>query len=177
MQERWQQLAADPRVAQQAMGDLLRSPEQTVTLLRDRLLTPLPSAETCKQVEKLILDLNGQDEAAIGRARTQLGRMGPGISPLLWRAVHSEGPLAARPYVQSLLLLQEAEAPQSSAERARRLRGLQLLELVGTPAACQLLAELAGPEEPTWQRAEARRARSRLIDRGIQLSGPARPGR
>ncbi len=137
----WEAVAAEEaREAFTAMADLAAAPEQAVALLR-RHLKPTPAAPSDADLDRTFAALDSEDFAAREKASRRLAAFGepavPGVRKRLEKAVSQEVRKRA------LAFLEEFDPTKLSADRLRRLRAVELLEGIGTPAARELLAELA----------------------------------
>jgi WD domain, G-beta repeat/PQQ-like domain len=136
----WADLAsADARRAYQAHCALSRTPRQAVLMLRQRL-RPVSRVEG-QRMERLILDLDHHRFARRERASQELVRLGKlAAAPL--RSVLAQNPsLEVRRRASEILRQLPATGP--TAEELAGCRGVELLEIIGTPEARRLLRELA----------------------------------
>jgi RNA polymerase sigma factor (sigma-70 family) len=150
---------ADAAAAFAAIRRLLARPGPAVELLRQRL-RPAPAVEE-KAVRGLLRDLDADDFAARKKAAAELEAVADRAAPVL-RKVLAENPSAeTKRQIEHVLELALPSAPQ----RRRELRAVEVLERLGTPEACELLAALAGGEKESFLTSEARAAVGRLKGR------------
>jgi len=142
-----------------AMWTLGACPDQSVPFLRQQL-RPVPPVDE-GQVKRLIADLDSDRFAVREQAANDLQAIGRVGAPALRQV------LAGRPTLELRLraerLLAKVEAQEWTAEELQTLRGLQVLEHIGTPAACRVLQTIAGGAKGMRCTAEATRALARLV--------------
>jgi WD40 repeat protein len=154
----WQHLASeDAAVAWRAMGALVRAPGQSVPWLCQHL--PTVRATDGRRAERLLRDLNDAEFSVREGAERELEKLGEAAAPALRQALRGQPSPEARRRVQGLL---ERLDPGRSSEALRGLRAVEVLELVGTPAARRVLAELAGGIPEALRAQEARASLERL---------------
>jgi RNA polymerase sigma factor (sigma-70 family) len=134
LEQRWRDLSSSdgPR-ALQALWDLVSSPEQAVSLLRDRV-KPVQPADP-RRVEQLLRDLDSEDFDTRSKATTELEKIAEGAEPALRMR------LAERPALETRQRILQALEAANSYDRIRMLRAVQILEYVATSEAKQLLGE------------------------------------
>jgi hypothetical protein len=136
----WQDLRSDDFAKiRPAMRLLVGAPEQALPLLQKHL-RPSKAADP-KLVDPLVADLGSSVFAKRQRAVDQLKAMGEPVIPSLRKSLGNKIDLEHRRRIESLLEL--AITIPHNPDRLRELRGLQVLELIGTPEARQIVAELA----------------------------------
>jgi RNA polymerase sigma factor (sigma-70 family) len=156
----WTKLAGDDAgAAFAAMADLAAAPDRAVVLVR-RELKPAPAAPTDDQLDRTFADLDSEDFATRAKASRRLAEFGelavPGVRKRLARPVTLEVRRRAQEF------LDRFDPPNPSPDRLRQLRAVELLEGVATPAARDVLSELAkGAAEAPLSR-EAAAALERL---------------
>jgi RNA polymerase sigma factor (sigma-70 family) len=158
----WQGLTdPDAEKAWPAMAKLLAAPEETVKLIRQHV-HPIP--KTSEEMRaRIIRDLDSEEFAKREAASMELDRLGltavPRAKRELERAASAEVERRLRQF------LSEHDRPDLSPGELRSLRAVEILEAAATPAARQLLADLArGAPEARLTR-EAAAAERRLIQR------------
>jgi hypothetical protein len=150
----WTALADDTPAAFAAMADLATAPDLAVALVR-RELKPVAAVPTDADLDRTFADLDSRDFATRQKAMRQLAEFGemavPGVRKRLGKGESLEV------HRRALDFLGRFDAPTPSPERLRQLRGVELLEGIGTPAARGVLAELAkgAAEAPFSQEAAA----------------------
>lgn len=134
----WSTLAsADAAKAYQAILTLQAVPDQAVPLLSERLRIP-PADD--KQIARLLTLLDSGDFAERERATKELRELGWAAEPTLHKVLEDKPSLEARQRIRALLDgIRKQPLPL---ELLRVLRGVEVLEHVGTPAARKLLSTL-----------------------------------
>jgi hypothetical protein len=149
----WEALAgADARAAYAAVWALAADPEGTTAFLRERL-RPVERADPAR-LRRLIADLDHDEFAVRRRAEGELADMGEAASAGL-REAQAQAPSAeARRRLRGLVERLEG-TPQGKELQA--LRGVEVLEHVGTPEARRLLEALSrgAPEARLTREAKA----------------------
>jgi RNA polymerase sigma factor (sigma-70 family) len=152
----WADLAGDDaRRAYRALWSLAAAPEQSVPFLQDRLHAR-PGFD--QALDRLTADLDSPAYAARERATRELGQLGDAATPALRRALAHHPSLEARRRIEKLL----ARPTGSDAPALPLLRAVEALELIGTPAARDALAELARRAPEARHTREAAAALGRL---------------
>jgi RNA polymerase sigma factor (sigma-70 family) len=156
--KQWSDLGeADPGKAYDAMGKLLRAPGPGVRYLQERL-RPVALADP-RRVRRLLADL-GSDQFSVREAAfRELAGRGPQVEPLLRAALEDKPALETRLRVESLLRAFSGPPP---ADTLRTLRGIQVLERIGSPEARQVLAGLGRGAAAAPETRDARAALQRL---------------
>jgi RNA polymerase sigma factor (sigma-70 family) len=156
MQALWDRLgSADAAAAYQAVCFLAQAPEQTVAWVREHL----PQQADSEQVARLVLALDSDRFAVRDEAEAALKRLGELAAPSLRRALDGKPSAEVRRRVSGLLeRLELGKAP----EQLRSLRVIEVLERAGTPAARQLLKDLARGSPAARQTRGAKAALDRL---------------
>lgn len=157
----WSALAGDDAgKAYEAMAALTAAPNQSVPLLRDRLLVPPAPPPDPRRLAQLIADLDSDQFEVRDKAEKALEAIGQPAQAALQKALAKKGSsLELRRRMERLL----ATYSMLSSQQVRQLRAIQVLEWVATPEAEQLLRGLA--QEPGyWQpmRDDAQAALARL---------------
>jgi RNA polymerase sigma factor (sigma-70 family) len=150
----WDELSrAEAAPAFRAQGRLQAAPAEAVALLADRL-KPVAVVEA-KRLLELIADLDSPEFATRDQATTTLRQIGRPAATVLREAKNKSTSVEVRRRAGTLLAELE-ESPVTTGE-LRALRAVEVLEWVATPAARQLLAELAkgAPGAVLTQAAEA----------------------
>jgi RNA polymerase sigma factor (sigma-70 family) len=157
----WDALArADGPAAYTALWQLAADPEGATALLRDRL-RPVPRTEPGR-LARLIAALDAEEFAERQRAGGELEALGEAAASDLRRAL-ARGPSAeARRRLEALL--QALDRPPAG-ERLQALRGVEVLEQIGSLEARALLAALAEGEPEARLTREAAAALGRLSRR------------
>jgi WD40 repeat protein len=155
-------LAPEAGEAFTALADLAATPEQALALLR-RQIKPAPQGPTDAELDRLFDKLDSDDFATREKASRELVAFGeaavPGVRKRLVKGVSLELRLRVRAF------LDEFDAKEQSPERLRQIRAVELLEGIGTPAARELLSELAKGAAGAPLTLEAGAALARLSNR------------
>src|SRR5262249_25436684 len=96
-----------------------------------------------KGLAVLIADLNSNQFSARENAEKELEKMGGVASGALRQALQARPSAEVRRRLEQLIDKQDREAVSPSPDQIRALRAIEVLELVGTPEAQQLLKSLA----------------------------------
>lgn len=138
LQALWRKLDdADAQRAGEAISDLLQLSRQSVSLLSQKL-QPAIAADAAKIVQ-WIADLNSDAFTVRENAVRELQQVDEQAESALRKALESKPTLEARRRIEALL----AQLDHPSSEQVRRIRAVELLELVGTSEARSLLRCLA----------------------------------
>jgi RNA polymerase sigma factor (sigma-70 family) len=149
----WAALAgSDAARAYKAMCSLIAD-QSTVTFLRQQL-HPVPVPDGTR-ITRLIADLDNDRFAVRDRATRELEKMGDLSEPALRKVLIGQPSLEARRRVEQLL--QKLRAAITNPEQLQALRGIEVLEYIGTPQARQVLETLAkgAPEARLTREAKA----------------------
>jgi RNA polymerase sigma factor (sigma-70 family) len=136
----WADLASpDAARGHQAIGKLACRPKQALALLREHLR---PAAEVApERLARLVADLGSETFATRQKAARELEELGDLAEPALRRLAESGPSLEGRRRAGQLL---EKLPLTASPEGLRQVRALEVLEMLATPEARQLLEWLAG---------------------------------
>jgi WD40 repeat protein len=149
----WADLASpDATVGFNAIRALVADPDAAVRLIHERLkpAEPLDAAA----VRQWLADLDAPAFAAREAAEKGLTRLAAEIAPALDEAAAS----AVSPEVRARLAAIRGHADTPPGPLVRGLRAVEVLEVVGTPGAKQVLAELGGGATGRRLTAEAKGA-------------------
>ncbi len=172
----WAALAGgDAARAYRAVWRLAAAPDVVVPFLSARLRpVPVPDASARTRMTQLLADL-GQDEFAMRtRASKELESLGELAEPALRQALAASADDEVRGRLQ--MLLHKLQAPPAAQERLRALRACEVLELVGTAPARQVLQALAAGQPEARLTLQARAALGRLELRAAANAGPGNSG-
>jgi hypothetical protein len=159
LQECWTDLAGDDAGrAQRAVWALVRAPGESIPFLKAHL-HPAKSVRR-EQLDQWIQDLDAGDFEVRQKASAELENLGELAEPALRRALANKPTLEQRRRIEPMLAKVEAVIPAGASLQA--LRAVRVLEHAATPAARQLLHELAGGAEASQLTRAAQAARSRL---------------
>jgi WD40 repeat protein len=126
--------------AYRAVIALAEAPDPALALIKERL-KPRPAPPDPRRLEKLIAQLDSDSFVEREKASQELAAAGPAAEEVLRKALDGEASTEVRKRVRELLerIAKKVAVP----ERLRALRAIEVLERIGTPAAKQLLADLA----------------------------------
>jgi WD40 repeat protein len=162
----WADLAgADAPRAFRARGALASSPEEAVALLKGRLRRA--QAPDAQRLRRLLADLGGEEFPVREKAQAGLEELGDLAEPALRQALADKPMLEVRRRVERLL--ERLRGPVRRPEVLRPLRAVAVLEDVATPAARELLKDLASGAPGARLTREAKASLSRL---GRRATGP-----
>jgi len=154
LQACWADLAKlDATVAYRAVDSLVAAPVQSVPLLAKQVLPAQPLDQ--KTLAKLFTELDDKKFAVRERAQTALKKYGEALVPILEQKLLQPSSLEMRRRLEKLL--EQVTPATPGPETLRAVRSVAVLEYLGTPAACKLLAALAdgAPEARLTQEAQA----------------------
>jgi RNA polymerase sigma factor (sigma-70 family) len=149
---------ADAAKAWRAIFRLSLHGDAAVEMLRGRV-RPATSADEAA-VQRLLADLDDGRFAVRERAEAELRKLGESAAPALRRAVATTTSKEVRSRADRLL--KRWADPASDADALRRLRSLEVLETIGTPAAKGVLDAVANGEPDARLTRDARAAVHRL---------------
>jgi WD40 repeat protein len=136
----WTDLADnDSTRAFEALRKLSASPDQAVTLIQERV-RPAPPADR-QRLAHLLTDLQSDHLEVRRQAEAELQGLGERAEPVLRRALADDPAPDLRQRLQRLLDRLSGNAPPAGL--LRELRAVELLELIGSPQARQVLQDLA----------------------------------
>jgi WD40 repeat protein len=158
----WADLAGeDPEAAYRAILMLAAAPGKAEAFLKERA-RPL-TAPDAGRLGELIRNLDSDSFTERDQAASALAKLGRMAEPALRRALGAKPTAEAGRQMERLL--EQLEAPVSDADMRRALRAIEALERLGTPAAKQVLEDLATGAREAAQTQEARAALERLSKR------------
>jgi WD40 repeat protein len=118
----------------------------TVARVRETLTPPPVDA---KRAEGLLRIVNGDADTAADKAAADLVRLGPGVRPLIDKAL--QGKLDPDARLRLIVALSKLPKPDPAEEALRAPRVVSVLKQIGTKEAKALLADLAaGKAGRTW---------------------------
>ncbi|HVS37006.1 MAG TPA: hypothetical protein VMS17_15705 [Gemmataceae bacterium] len=157
----WDDLAdGDAGTAWHAGWQLTADPSASVAFLQKHLR---PAAVDAERIARLLADLDSEDFEAREKASGELAALGEVAGPALRRALEDKPSAEARQRLEELV--RRLGGLVTDAEQARVLRGVEVLEHMGTADARRLLEELAEGAEGSRQTREAKAALERLAER------------
>jgi WD40 repeat protein len=137
----WADLGGEDGIkAFQAIHKLSAAPRRTLPLLRERL-RPAAAVDPAK-VAGWIADLDSEEFATRERATRELEKTGEQAVPFLKQALANQQSPEVRKRIEQLLEMLTGNS--LSTEQVRLVRGLEVLEGIGTPEARQVVEMLAG---------------------------------
>jgi dipeptidyl aminopeptidase/acylaminoacyl peptidase len=140
--------------AYRAIWKLTTSPSLTVPFLQPRLRPKPVALPDLKRLARLIGDLDHRKFAVRRRAALELEKLGRLAEQALRQALRKAQSLEVR--MRLTKLLAKIEKLGLSAEQLQALRGLEVLEKLGTSQARKVLVALARQHTDPWLRQEAR---------------------
>jgi WD40 repeat protein len=160
----WSDLASkDATRAFTATRKLCASPEQAVSLLKEHLRPATPADP--KRLAQLVADLQSDHAERRRQAQSELAALGELGAPALRKALADDPPLGLRQRLEQLLKVSGKVPP---ADKLRELRAVEVLELIGSPAARALLRTLAGGAGAARLSREASSSSHRLNNRVVK---------
>jgi WD40 repeat protein len=137
----WTKLAGDDAPAAfAAMADLAAAPDRAVALLR-RELKPASAPPTDAELDRLFADLDSDDFATREQASRRLAEFGELAVPGVRKRLAGTESAEVRKRAQEFL--DRFDSATLKPDRLRQLRAVELLEGIATPAAREVLSELA----------------------------------
>ncbi|HMF17688.1 MAG TPA: hypothetical protein VKE98_10810 [Gemmataceae bacterium] len=165
IQEIWEHLSdSNGDKVHLAIDKMLTSPSEAIALLEKNLTIPKPVTIDPKQIQQWIVDL-GSDRFAVRESATKkLQQAGRLAAAALTEARKGNPPLEVIRRLDHLLSKLQAVTP--SAKDMRRLRAVEVLEMLATAKACELLQQQARgiPGDPVTE--DALSALKRLPRKG-----------
>jgi WD40 repeat protein len=158
----WNDLAAEPAKAYQAIGALGATPKETLEWVQGRV-KPAAGADA-KTITKLITDLENDKFDIRQKASEELEKLGELAEPALQKVLDGKPSLETRQRVERILETRRFPQPPS-ADVLRTLRVLRILAEIGTPEARKVLQTLAEGAPGAAQTREAQAALNRLKNR------------
>jgi hypothetical protein len=131
---------ADARAAFTALAELAAAPDQAVPQLRGKL-KPLPAGPSDADLDGIFRDLGSPRFATREQAARRLAALRESAVPGVRKRLG--GDLTPEVRRRTLTFLDRFDPRELTAARLRQLRGIELLEGIGTSAARALLSELA----------------------------------
>jgi WD40 repeat protein len=160
----WSELAAAEGDGAQAIKKLAAKPTEAVPFLKDRLRR---AAEAEGRAAALIADLDSDQFQVREKASRELEKLGPDAAFALRVVLEGEPSAEVRQRIQTILdkLKRPGEKQIAGSDPRSARLALAVLEEIGTPAAQQVLEELAKGPVPSQVTRDARAALKRLAKR------------
>jgi hypothetical protein len=158
LEEDWKDLGGDAVKAYAAISRLVSSPEGGVPFLGKRLQNS--AAVDTKPIEQLVAKLGDDEFQVRERATKDLEALGDRAAPTLRKALTNNPSPEVRQRLGALLSRVDGAGP--SVETAREIRGVEVLEAIGTLKAKKLLEILAAGPLGTRLTLEAKASADRL---------------
>jgi hypothetical protein len=155
----WQVLTADAAAGFKAVRLLVRAPNQAVDFLRARIAPVQPPDP--KEVDQHIANLDDKDFRKREKAARSLAALGERVHDYLTRALATNPGPEVRERLERLLAEDERPTP----DLLRRLRAIEVVEIIATAEATQLLATGAGGASGALFTTEAAAAAKRVAER------------
>jgi hypothetical protein len=134
---------------------------QSVPLLRQRL--PKTAETDVGKITRLLADLDSEQFEVRERASRGLQEMSMSAEAAMRRALRKQPSLEVRRRLEEIL--DKLESGERTAEELRTLRAVEVLELIGSSEARQVLRELSQGPADAWLTQEAKAALARLAAR------------
>jgi hypothetical protein len=161
LKKRWADLGSeDAGAAYQAVRALARAPTQAVELIAKQL-APVP-LEKANQIRQLIVELDHDRFTVRQNASAKLEVLGEAAEDEMRAALKNRPTLEVRIRLDQLV---EKLDLLKSPVRLRALRAVEVLEHIGTPAACEALQTLSRGAPQARLTQEARASLQRLARR------------
>jgi len=155
----WEALSRDDGVrAYCAMRDLATAGDSAVGFLRERM-SPVPSSSAGAQ--DLIQRLDDDQVSVREDAAEALIHLGPPAIPLVKDALARTKSAEVHSRAEGILEALERPTLHFKGMWARGIRGIEVLESIGTPGAKELLTSIAEGADGPWETEFARRALER----------------
>jgi hypothetical protein len=136
----WAALAGkDASQAFEAMRQLTTHPRQAIALIKERV-RPISPADPIR-LTQLVADLQSEQFEPRQQAESELRALGDLAGPALRKALAADPPLDVRQRLERLV--DRLRKQTDGTAQLRELRAIELLELIGTPDACQVLQAIA----------------------------------
>jgi hypothetical protein len=146
----------DGTAAQRAIGRLVRAPDQAPSWLAKRLKpAPKADAQLEKSVREWVVKLDDDNFDAREKAIEELAKLGATAAPALQKALDASPSAEASQRITGLL--EKMGKPGSHPDELRGVRAIEVLEMINTDAARDLLKGLAegAPEASLTREATA----------------------
>jgi WD40 repeat protein len=159
----WRELAGRDAVRSfEALRKLSASPDQAIALIKERLHPATPPDPD--RLAQLLAGLASSRFEARRQAESELEGLGKRAEPALRQALADNPPLDLRQRLERVL----AKLAVPAAGEMLDIRAVELLELLGSAEARQVLRTLAGGEPTARLTGEAARAVQRLTHRDVK---------
>jgi hypothetical protein len=149
----WKGLRSEGTKAWQALGRLIGADGATVTFLKEQLQpAEMPKG---KNIDQLVKDLDDATFSVREQASKDLEKLEALAQPQLEKALASKPSAELKRSAE--MLLAKISRPVSSPEKLQMLRGIEILEHIGTPEAQEVLETLSqgAPEARVTREAKA----------------------
>jgi WD40 repeat protein len=145
-------------LAYRAMGQLEASAEEAIALARERM-KPMEEV-TPDRVARLLAELDSRRFSVRRKAMNDLEGIVDVVAPALRKALAKQPSLEVQRRLEKLLA--GLNLPVTDPARLRALRGVEVLEFIGTAGACRVLKKLAKGTSAARLTQEAKAALKRL---------------
>jgi WD40 repeat protein len=153
----WLEMGAPPNRAYGIVWALMAHPDRAIEVLTMRLQKDEGASD--KEIRELITNLSSAKFVQRDTAMRRLKAIGTRSLPALEESLKKSPDLETTRRIQELLRTVETTL---TPETLRDLRGMQVLEMIGTPAARKLLAEVASGDPGAGKTRHAQAALQRL---------------
>ncbi len=160
------QLASgDAQTGRKAMATLIAAGENGLEVLAPHLEPIADPGQAEREIQRLIKDLDSDDFSTRQGASEALRALGPRTVPALEAELKRELSLDATRRIQRLLKQLENKTERYTGESLRRIRGIEVLEGIGSAQAQELLKQLANGPASSPETLDARFALNRIQNR------------
>jgi WD40 repeat protein len=164
MDSYWNDLAGhEATKAYDAIRHLAASPGDAAQGLAKRL-SPVPTVDP-KLLARLVADLNANEFAARESSEKELEKLGELAAPVCRKAMESKPSAEMSRHLTTLIEKQTKAELNLPPDRLRALRAVEVLELIGTKDAREVLAQFARGAEDASMTREAKASLERLAHR------------
>src|SRR5262249_44575290 len=118
-----------------------------------------------KPIAQLIAELDDGQFPVRAKAAEELEILGELVRPDVVKAIEGKPSLEVRQRLDTILRALDQRLGLPSPDELRQIRSVQVLEWLATPAARELIEELAKGSPSSWQTQEAKAAIERLQKR------------
>ncbi len=164
LEKLWNELAGeDAAKAYRAVLDLAAAPEQSVPLLRQRLAAAAAIKVDSERIARLLTQLDSAEFELREKASQSLQELGILAEPALRRALRDKPSLEVRRRLEQIL--DKLESGARPPDQLQILRAFEVLELIGSSEAEQVLRERSQGSPDSWLTHEAKASLARLAAR------------
>jgi WD40 repeat protein len=164
LEELWNELGGeDAAKAYRALLDLAAAPERSVPLLRQRLAAAAAIKVDSERIARFQTQLDSAEFEVREKASQGLQELGILAEPALRRALRDKPSLEVRRRLEQIL--DKLESGARPTDQLQILRAVEVLELIGSSEAEQVLRERSQGSPDSWLTHEAKASLARLAAR------------